>query len=285
MDGPPDREDASNASPQTHVINKQQRPKITPKHHFRAAVQKMRRALRSNRSTKGAIEQAETVSQVAAEMPSANAAVISHQNANNNTVEPPVPISEHAVNDEEIAQANRDALQDEIQKGLVQADEAAALNAEQANVFNVLGREVWNGDGTTAAPDDAQLEEELYAEMRAEGYSVAEPSNNVGVNDGMPDFDGLSDGEDDVGNDSNVDDIDDADPSNDNSLADEAADINDMLQQNVEIDSEIDAIDGDDIDGVDENGESHDDNYYMAMAQRQLRTAENMLRDNTDRHP
>lgn len=72
-----------------------------------------------------------------------------------------------------------------------QADDAIALVEEETNAFDVLGRTAWTDT------NDAELEAELYADMRAEGYTVPDaPVNNSSDLDELPDSEGIFDAND-----------------------------------------------------------------------------------------
>lgn len=266
--------------PHAQVTPKQQRDKVSPIHRFRATVQKLRRALRGNRGTGPNNKQGVREHQAVAEMPPENPQAITQDNTYKNPNES-APINEVPA-DPEQAEANQD-LEDELEKGQEDAAEAAANVADQADAYRVLGREVWNADGTETAPTDAQLEAELYAEMRAEGYDVPDTYAKVDSVGGVPNTDDLQDVDDGIDDGARVDlDIDEF--SNEERTLEEAAAIDSMLQGDNESNDDV-QVDIDDIDDVDENGESHDEGHYMALAQQHLRTAENMLKANTDVRP
>lgn len=266
--------------PHAQVTPRQQRDRVRPVHRFRATVQKLRRALHGNRGPGPNNKQGVREPQAVAEMPPKNSNAIPQETTYKNSNEP-APINEVPA-DPEQAEANQD-LEDELEIGQEDAAEAAANIADQTDAYRVLGREVWNADGTETTPTDAQLEAELYAEMRAEGYNVSDSNAKVDTVNGLSNSDGLQDVDDVIGDGTGVDlDIDEF--SNEERTLEEAAAIDSMLQGDNESIDDV-QVDIDDVDDVDENGESHDEDHYMALAQQHLRTAENMLKANADVRP
>lgn len=280
MDTTPGQGSAEGTLPHAQANAKHQRVKVSPIHRLRATVQKLRRALRSNRGFKEPSEQVVRENQAVEELPLATATAIS-QDGGHKIADERGPISEDpALAGPAPTEANREALEDELEKGQEAVAEAAANLAEQNDAYRVLGREVWNSDGTDTVPTDAQLEAELYAEMRAEGYDVPESSDKVGPVDGLRKADYLQDVDNNLDAGADVDlDIDEF--SNEEASLEEAAAIDSLLEEVGDVNSDVE-VDVDDIDDVDENGETHNEEHYMALAQQHLRTAENMLQAKSD---